>query len=169
MLVLCVCVSSIVSNSFATPWTVAHQASLFRGFPRQEDWSRLPFSLPGDLPGDRTPISCISCIAGGFFTTESPGKSLILNLYPDVSPSLSWKYAVLSHFSRVRLFAGPWAAHEPACQAPRSMEFSRQEYWSGLPFPSPGDLPNPGTEQVSPALSGEFSTTESPGKPKPST
>ena len=89
MLVLCVCVSSIVSNSFATPWTVAHQASLFRGFPRQEDWSRLPFSLPGDLPGDRTPISCISCIAGGFFTTESPGKSLILNLYPDVSPSLS--------------------------------------------------------------------------------
>ena len=162
MLVLCVCVSSIVSNSFATPWTVAHQASLFRGFPRQEDWSRLPFSLPGDLPGDRTPISCISCIAGGFFTTESPGKSLILNLYPDVSPSLSWKYAVLSHFSRVRLFAGPWAAHEPACQAPRSMEFSRQEYWSGLPFPSPGDLPNPGIISASlksSALAGRFFTT----------
>ena len=42
--------------------------------------------------------------------------------------------------SRVRLFATPWTA---AHQAPRSMEFSRQEYWSGLPFPSPGDLPDP--------------------------
>ena len=45
-------------------------------------------------------------------------------------------------------FAAPWAA---ACQAPLSMGFSRQEYWSGLPFPSPGDLPNPGTETGSPA------------------
>ena len=79
----------IGSDSFGTPWMAAQQAPLSMGFPRQEDWSRLPFSLPGDLPGDRTPISGISCIAGGFFTTESPGKSLILNLYPDVSPSLT--------------------------------------------------------------------------------
>ena len=43
--------------------------------------------------------------------------------------------------SRVRLFAGPWTV---AHQAPPSMDFSRQEYWSGLPFPSPGDLPYPG-------------------------
>ena len=43
-------------------------------------------------------------------------------------------------------------------QAPLSMEFSRQEYWSGLPFPPPGDLHNPGTELVSPALAGRFST-----------
>ena len=47
---------------------------------------------------------------------------------------------VLSLFSRVWLFVTPWTV---ACQAPPSMEFSRQEYWSGLPFPSPGDLPNP--------------------------
>ena len=49
-----------------------------------------------------------------------------------------------------------------ACQAPLSMEFSRQEYWSGLPFPSPEDLPNPGMEPaslVSPALAGRFFTT----------
>ena len=46
------------------------------------------------------------------------------------------------------------------CQAPLSMGFSRQEYWSGLPFPSPGDLPNPGTEPTSPALPGGFSNTE---------
>ena len=50
--------------------------------------------------------------------------------------------------SRVRLFATPWTV---ARQASLSMGFSRQEYWSGLPFPSPGDLPNPGMEPGSPA------------------
>ena len=52
-----------------------------------------------------------------------------------------------------------------ACQAPLSMGFSRQEYWSGLPFPSPGDLPDPGIEPAFPTLAGRFSTTETPGKP----
>ena len=51
--------------------------------------------------------------------------------------------------SRVRLFAAPWTV---AYQAPPSMAFSRQEYWSGLPSPSPGDLPDPGTEPKSPVL-----------------
>ena len=51
--------------------------------------------------------------------------------------------------SRVRLFATPWTV---AYQAPPSTGFSRQEYWSGLPLPSPGDLPNPGIEPGSPAL-----------------
>ena len=51
--------------------------------------------------------------------------------------------------SRVRLFAIPWTA---APQVPLSVGFSRQEYCSGLPFPSPGDLPDPGTEPESPAL-----------------
>ena len=64
------------------------------------------------------------------------------------------------------LFATPWIV---ACQVPLSMEFSRQEYWSGLPFPSPGDLPDPGIEvkaPASPALAGRFLfTTEPPGKP----
>ena len=55
---------------------------------------------------------------------------------------------VLSRFSHVRLFETLWIA---ACQTPLSMGFSRQEYWSGLPFPAPGDLPNPGIEPVSPA------------------
>ena len=69
-------------------------------------------------------------------------------------------------FSRVQLFATLWAV---ACQAPLSMEFSRQEYWSGLPCLPPGDLPNPGIDPmslVSPALAGGFFTTELPGKPK---
>ena len=50
---------------------------------------------------------------------------------------------MISHFSRVQLFVILWTV---ARQAPLSIEFSRQEYWSGLPFPSPGDLPNPGIE-----------------------
>ena len=53
-----------------------------------------------------------------------------------------------SHFSHVRLFPSPWSV---ACQALLSMEFSRQEYRSGLPFPTPGDLPNSGIEPKSPA------------------
>ena len=62
-------------------------------------------------------------------------------------------------------FVTPWAM---AHQALLSMEFYRQEYWSGLPFPSPGDLPDSGIEPVSlvsPALAGGFFTTEPPGKP----
>ena len=53
-----------------------------------------------------------------------------------------------------------------AHQAPLSMGFPRQDYWSGLPFPSPGDLLNPGIKPVSPALAGKFFTTEPPEKPK---
>ena len=53
-----------------------------------------------------------------------------------------------------------------ACQAPLSMRFSRQEYWSGLPFPSPGDLPHPGLEPTSPALAGGFFTTVLPNQIK---
>ena len=55
--------------------------------------------------------------------------------------------------SRVQLFAIPWTV---AYQAPPSMEFSRPEYWSGLPLPSPGDLPDPGMEPRSPALPSEL-------------
>ena len=56
---------------------------------------------------------------------------------------------VLSHFSRVRLLETPWTV---ARQAPLSVGFSRQESWSGLPCPPPGDLPDPGIEARSPAL-----------------
>ena len=52
-----------------------------------------------------------------------------------------------------------------ACQAPLSMGPPRQEYWSGLPFPSPGDIPDPGIKLTSPALVGRLFRTEPPGKP----
>ena len=61
----------VVSDSIATPWTVAHQAPLSTGFPRQENWSRLPFPSPGDLPEPGIePVS--PAVAGRFFTPESP-------------------------------------------------------------------------------------------------
>ena len=61
-----------------------------------------------------------------------------------------------------QLFAAPWFA---ACKAPLSMRFSRQENWSGLSFPTPGDFPDSGIEAVSPALASGFFTTELSWKP----
>ena len=75
---------------------------------------------------------------------------------------------MLSRFCCVQLFAIPWTV---AHQAPLSMGFSRQEYWSGWQCPSPGDLPDLGmepTSHVSPTLAGRFFTTEPPGKPQTS-
>ena len=72
-----------------------------------------------------------------------------------------WKiYRSLSH---VQLFATLWTV---AHQAPPSMGFSRQEYWSWFPFSSPGDLPDPRIEPRSPALQADALTSEPPGKPK---
>ena len=66
---------SVVSNSFQ-PWTVAHQAPLSMGFPRQENWNGLPFPFPGDLPNQGIehmyPVTPV--LEGRFFTTEPPGK-----------------------------------------------------------------------------------------------
>ena len=69
---------------------------------------------------------------------------------------------VVKSLSHVQIFVTPWTV---APQAPLFMEFSRQEYWSGLPFPSPGDLPDPGTESMSPALQADSLPSEPPGKP----
>ena len=68
------------------------------------------------------------------------------------------KVKLLNH---VRLFVTPWTV---AYQAPPSMGFSRQEYWSGLPFPFPGDLPDPGIKPGSPALKADSLPSEPPGK-----
>ena len=61
------------------------------------------------------------------------------------------------------ILCDPWTITH---QDPVSMGFPRQAYWNGLPFPSPGDLPNPRAETASPALADGFFTTEPPGKPK---
>ena len=127
---------------FATLWTVARQAPLSMGFSRQEFWTGLPCPPPGDLPnpGIEPASLMFPALVGGFFKT-SEVKSL----------------------SCVQLFGTLWTV---AHQAPPSMEFSRQEYWSGLPFPSPGDLPDTGIEPRSPALEADTLTSEPPGKPQ---
>ena len=95
-----------------------------------------------------------------------------LSLIPKFSPSLSLTLSltaltliVLSRFSPVQLFATLWTA---AHQAPLFMGFSRQEYWSELPCPPPGDLPGPGIESESPpssALQADSLPAEPPGTP----
>ena len=68
----------------------------------------------------------------------------------------------MKSLSRVRLFTTPWTV---AHQAPPSTGVSRQEHWSGLPFPSPGDLPDPGIKPRSPTFWADALTSEPPGKP----
>ena len=129
-----------------TPWTVGRQASLSMGFSRQEYWSRLPFPPSGNLPDPGIePVS--PALAGGFLSTEPPGRCLWLPSRQD-GGSVSKSCPTL---------ATPWTI---AYQAPLSLGFSRQEYWSRLPFPSPGDLPNPGIEPGSPALKADSLPTE---------
>ena len=70
---------------------------------------------------------------------------------------------MVKSLSHVQLSATPWTV---AYQAPPFMGFSRQEYWSGSPFLSPGDLPDPGIEPRSPALEADTLTSEPPGKPE---
>ena len=107
------------------------------------EWVAISFIRGSSWPRDWT---WVSCIAGRFFTTEPPGKVKVKSLSP------------------VRLFATLWTV---AYQAPPSMGFSRQGYWSGLSFSSPGDLANPGIEPGSPTLQADALTSEPPGKPEP--
>ena len=135
--------SSVASSCFITPWTVALQARLSMGFPRQEHWSGLPFPSPGDLPNPE--------IKAGS-PTVSPALQEDSLLSVPCTYFIAWA-CVLSH---VWLFE---ISRIVAHQVPLSMEFSRQEYWSGLPFPSPRELPDPGvgpTSLESPKLDGRF-------------
>ena len=114
------------------------------GFSRQEYCSVLPCPPAGDLPNLETESASLMShvLTGRFFTTSS-----------------TWEAPLKGEVAQSCLtLCDPMAA---AQQAPVSMGFSRQEYWSGLPFPPLGDLPNPGVEPtspVSPALAGGFFT-----------
>ena len=129
---------------FVTPWTVACQAPLSVDSPGKNPGVGCHALLQGgsSRPSGWTLISCVSCTGSWV-------------LYHCVSVCVY----VLNHFSCVQLFATLWTvAHE----APLSMEFSRQESWSGLPCPPSGDLPNPGIKSASfPSLvlAGGFFTT----------
>ena len=134
--------------------------------------------IPAPTPLLFCNISFLLCVALLWNTAQfSFGKffSKYVNLikFPLGNKDTQWfvtLLCVLSHiivsFSHVLLFVTPWTeAHED----PLSMEFCRQEYWRGLPFPPPGYLPDPGIEPVSlasPALAGRFFTNVPPGKPR---
>ena len=88
-------------------------------------------------------------------------QPLSTDLWDTHPPSWLWLIVVGPLLRLIWLFATPWTA---ALQAPLSMGFPRWDYWSGLPFPSPGNLSHSWTEPTSPALAGRFLTNESPGK-----
>ena len=84
--------------------------------------------------------------------------NLIITHYISIELQVLFLFLVTQLY---RLLATPWAVVQ---QAPLSMEFFRQEYWSGLPFPSPENLPNPGIEPRSPALQADYLPSETPEK-----
>ena len=123
-------------------WTVAYQAPC-------------PWDSPGNSPG----VDCHFFLQGIFPTQGSnPGLPHCTQTLYRLSHQGSQKVKSLS---RVWLFSTPWNVDR---QAPLSMGFSRQQYWSGWPFPSPGDFPNPGIEPESPTLQVDTLSSEPPGK-----
>ena len=103
---------------------------------------------------------CCSVTTFLFFETVSLHYS-ICDLSTQVSCPESKNIVAVQLISFVQLFSTPWTVVH---QAPLSMEFPRQGYWSWLPFPSPGDLLDPGIEPMTPELAGGFFTPEPPGK-----
>ena len=117
--------------------------SLSMGFTRQECWSELPFPPPGDLPNSGLePRS--SELQTDSSLSEPQGKSMFCHMLP-----LSSLFVHAQPLSHIQLFVTQCIV---ACQVPVFMGFSRQEYWSGQPFPSPEDLPNPGIKPRFPVL-----------------
>ena len=128
-------------------------------------------SLPTEPQGKpkNTGVGSLSLLQQIFPTQKSTRgllhcRRILYQMSYQGSPNKTMKVKVkvkVKSLSHVQLFPTLWTI---AHQAPLSMGFSRQEYWSRLPFPSPGDLPNPGIEPRPPALEAEALTSEPPGK-----
>ena len=146
----CVLSHSVVSNSL-WPMDCSCQAAISKGFSRRESWSGLPFPFPGNLPDPGIKPGSPALQAYSFCLSHQGSPYRIVKAKEKVKS-----------LSRVQFFAILGTA---AYQAPPSMGFSRQEYWSGVPFPSPGDLPNPGIKPRFPELQTDALPSEPPGKP----
>ena len=125
---------------FVTPWTAAYQAPLSMRFSRQEYWSGVPLPSLPDFYSDFT-------VTVSHFPKHS-NCGCGISVSCSVTSDSLWPHGLYVD-----------------CQAPLSMEFSRQEYRSGLPVPSPGDLPDSGIEPRSPSLQADSLPSEPPGKP----
>ena len=134
---------------FVTPWTVASQAPLPVEILIQKYWGGMPFPTPRESsqPRDGTVVSCM-------------GRWILYHHHNHLG-SLGEALKSVSLLSCVCLFETPWTV---ASQAPLSIEFSRQEYCSGLPFPSSTDLSSPGIEPGSPELQADSLPSEPPGQ-----
>ena len=126
-----------------------------------EAWGALAFPAPGELQTD-----LLACCARSLHCEEAlarllDGKSGVWGRYFRPRLPLCFGKVKVKLLSHVRLFVTSWTG---VYQAPLSMEFSRQEYRSGLTFPSSGDLPDPGIKPRSPALQADALPSEPPGK-----
>ena len=148
-------------SDLSDPW--------FRKIPWRRKWQPTLVFLPGESHGQWSLVGSSPQGRKGLDTTEGTEHAHVhvcmcvlqtctCVVFNDICR------VVVSVLRRAQLFVPPWTADH---QAPPSMRFSRQEYCSGLPFPTPGDLPNSGikpTSLASPALAGRFFTTEPPGE-----
>ena len=149
-------------------------------FSRQKYWSGVSFASHGGLSDpDIEPASLVSpALAGGLFSTltsSSNSSSFCMKLsyiYTEGDPRAycgDKGISCITYGSHGLVTKSRLTICDPvdyiAHQSPLSMEFSRQEYWSEFPFPSLGDLPQPGIEPGSPVLQTDSLPTESPGKP----
>ena len=130
----------------------ATSLSLFTFMHWRRKWQPTPVFLPGESQGRGSLVGCRPGVA----------QSRTRLKWLSSSSSNTWLFLFLVTKSCPTLFSTPRTVAFPASL---SMGFPRQEYWSGSPFPSPGDHPNPGIEPVSPALTSGFFTTEPPEKP----
>ena len=151
-------------SPLAVSWASSHSNGLLKSFP-YDIIIVTGDTLIGSWGIFFLPFSHMSEILFGvssFEWIQSPAKWFSTGLELIWSSSCLFQVKVkVKSLSRVRLFVTPWTV---AYQAPPSMGFSRQEYWSRLPFPSPGDLPDPGIEPWSPAFQADTLTSEPPGK-----
>ena len=158
---------------FATLWTVARQAPLSRGFSRQDYWSGLSCPSPGDLPDPGVEPSLLGPLhwQAGSLALQPPGKPRVWGafgviIYKVGPPRAKWRETC----SRPQVLRSWWGCFSPsvvsnscdpvACnlQTPLSLGFSRQEYWSGLPFPSPGVCSPPRDQTQVSCITGGFFT-----------
>ena len=143
---VCVCVHAESLQSCPTlcdPTDCSPSGSSVHGILQASilEWVAMPSSTGSSAPRDQTHVSCGCCMAGGLFTAEPPGETqwkagnAIERLGREIQETIKCRLLLLlSRFSHVRLCV---TLQMEAHQAPSSLGFSRQEHWSGLPFPSP--------------------------------